>query len=295
MFVFSCHSWYIIQPFLFSSLQFQAQILKLSESETVQKADIVKLFKHMKQQSIFEGVKTSYKLSIYEATHYGGHEKPILIVLTWKRIILHGMVKEVPSEFGYIVGFLKNLEALLQSDDVLHCIDNPKKTVDSQFKCALDGQYYKNHPLVLKYPDALAFILYVDDITTTEILSSYQKHGLRNFSWSLANIYPELRSSLKAINILALVKASVAKKDRNEPFLRDFIEIMNRLSSDEGVTFLIKNRPRVFHGFLMFIIGDYIACGNVSGFKESASKALRPCRQCMIHQQWAYRRWTPGT
>lgn len=258
--------------------------MNLSRNETVRKDAIVKLFDFMKQQNIFEGVQSKHRLDIYEKKKWIGAFKVQLIVLSWKRHIVHGIPKQVPNEFGYCVPFLIQLESLLQCDDVLECIDNPKPAQDSLYRSALDGSYYKSHPVVLKYPKAMGFILYLDDLTTTEVLSSYQGQTVRNYSWTLGNVYPERRSSLRAINCLALVKSKVAKKYRNEPFLRDFINAMNRLSSDEGVKFVIKGVERVFHGFLMFVIGDYPASGNLGGFKESPAKATRPCRQCMVYQ-----------
>jgi len=165
----------------------------------------------------------------------------------------------------------------------LYCVDHPKPTSE-EFRSALDGYIYQNHPIVQKYPNALGIIFYLDDIKAGDTLSSYTNLGLRNYLLSLANIYPENRSSVRAIQLQALCKASVAKEVKNEPIIQNFINGINKLSSEEGATLNIKGVPRVFHRFLLFVVGDYPALANIGGFKESAAFAWRFCRQCMITQ-----------
>lgn len=260
----------------------KSKILALSDDDSVTKADIESLFDLMDQQTLFEGVQTLHRRKKYQAAKWKCLV-PIKIVLSWKRAILHGKVQEIPEQFGYYVDFLKQLEALLQCDDILDCIDNPKKFSAEKLCCMLDGQYYQTHPVKLKHPRStfLGFIFYTDDVSPGDTLTSYHGHNFRNYLWTLANIPPELRASLRAINIFAIAKSSVAKEN-NEAFLRNFIYAMNRLSSDEGVTLIIKEKPRVFHGCCICGVGDYPASANIGGFKESSSKAFRPCRRCMI-------------
>lgn len=195
-------------------------------------------------------------------------------------MLLHGKVRQVPHQFAYYVDFLEQLQSVLQCKDILSCVDNPKPP-SSEFRSALDGYVYQNHPISQKYPNALAVIFYLDDIKAGDTLSTYGDLGLRNYLWTLANIHPELRSSVRAIQLLALAKASDAKFVKNGPILKNFIEGLNKLSSEEGVTFYINGVPRVFHGFLLFVVGDYPALGNIGGFKESVF-AWRFCRQCMV-------------
>ncbi|KAK3919251.1 NADPH-dependent 7-cyano-7-deazaguanine reductase [Frankliniella fusca] len=263
----------------------KSKILDLSEDDYVKKSDIESLFDFMDQQTLFEGVQTLYKRKLYQDSKWKCLV-PTKVVLSWKRIILHGKVKEIPDQFGYYVDFLKQLEAILQCDDILECIDNPKKLSAEKLCCILDGQYYQTHHVKVQHPNStvLAFNFFVDDVSPGEALTSYQGNNFRNYLWTLANIPPELRASLRAINIFAIAKASVAKGCNNEAFLRNFTYAMNRLSSDEGVTLIIKQKPRVFHGFCLCGIGDYPASGNIGGFKESTAKTFRPCRQCMITQ-----------
>ncbi|KAK3933150.1 Putative protein tag-278 [Frankliniella fusca] len=259
----------------------KARIFSLSDSDSVKKLDIEELFSYLSQQTIFQGVKTKYRLEKYQKSRWDA-VVPRKLVFSWKRVLRHGKVSQVPDKFAYYVDFLEQLESFLQCDDVLYCVDHPKPPSE-QFKSAMDGYAYQNHPIVQKYPNALGIIFYVDDISSGDTLSSYDL-GLRNFLWSLANVYPELRSSVRAIHLQALCKASVAKDLKNGPIIQNFIDGINKLSSEEGVTFNIKGVPRVFHGFLLFVVGDYPALANLGGFKESAAFAYRFCRHCMITQ-----------
>ncbi|XP_052132175.1 uncharacterized protein LOC127751918 isoform X2 [Frankliniella occidentalis] len=267
----------------------KTKLFELSDGDAVQKSDMESLFSLLDQQSLFEGVQTLYKREKYKKEKWSALI-PKKVVLEWKRIVLHGRVREVPLHFGYYIDFLAQLEAVLQCDDILECLDSQKNVSASHLNSIIDGQSYQSHEVALKYPGALAFVFYVDDVNPGDTLSSYQI-SFRNYLWTLANIPPELRSSIRAINMFAIAKTEVAKMCNNKAFLSNFTLAMNRLSSDEGVTFIIKGKPRVFHGFCLCGVGDYPASGNIGGFKESSSKAKRPCRQCMILQpelSWKY-------
>ncbi|KAK3917647.1 33 kDa chaperonin [Frankliniella fusca] len=257
------------------------ELLKRSQSGIIRVEDVINFFQFLDGQNIFEGVQTSYRQKWYEKEMWPEHLEFRKIILKWKTVMHKDKIVEVPKDFGYRVSFYHQLHILLQNDEVLKCIDHPKPSLQNKFTSILDGYIYQSHEVVKLDPHALAFILYVDDVACTDVLSSYQDHGIRNYSWTLANIYPELRSTLRTINLLALANAKVAKKYKNEPFLRDFIFWINKLSSKEGVTFKIKNVDRVFHGFLLIVIGDLPASGNIGGFKESAS-AKCPCRTCFV-------------
>lgn len=256
---------------------------KLSEDDSVLKSEVIAMIDYVSQQTLFEGVQTAYKMEKYQQQLWKALV-PVQLVLTWKRIIVHGNVKEVPDDFAYYVDFISQLELVLQCKDILECIENPQVSSDNFIRSALDGYLYQNHPVTTKHPKAIGIIFYLDDALTLESLTSYQDHSIRNYSWTIANITPDLRSSVRAINLLALAKTSIAKKYHNGPILDNFIEGLNRLSSDEGVTLNIRGVLRKFHGFLLFVIGDYPALANLGGWKESAAFAWRFCRQCLVTQ-----------
>ncbi|KAK3933166.1 Interleukin-1 beta [Frankliniella fusca] len=259
----------------------KSELIKRSQNGIIKVEDLNDLFTFLDGQTIFEGVHTNYRMKWYAKEKWPEHLEFRKIVLNWKTVLLGNKVREVPKFYGYRVSFLQQLETLLQNEEILSCIDNPRPTIPNKFRSVLDGYIYQNHDVFNEDPHSIGIVLYVDDIDPTDGLSSYQGQNIRNYSWTLANIYPELRSSLRVINLLSLVNAKTAKMYRNEPFLPDFIHGLNRLSSKEGVTFNIKGFSRVFHGFLLLVIGDMPASGNIGGFKESPAAKV-PCRTCFV-------------
>lgn len=188
--------------------------------------------------------------------------------------------KEVPVCQGYASPFLRVLEVLLQCEDILKCVQNPLQSDDGKFRCLADGFMWQSHPILMKHPNALVFIAYGDDLQPGDGLSSKSSSlNLRSFTWTLGNVYPWLRSTLKCINALAFINKSQMDQG-NEPALKDFIEGINKLST-EGVVFNIKGTPTKFFGCLLFVCGDTPASANFAGMKESAS-ATSPCRLCLV-------------
>lgn len=236
-----------------------------------------------KGQSVFEGVGTKVSLDSYLQQHSGGSQVSLKqVVLKFKKVLMRGIPREVPSKFGYVVTFLPQLEQFLNLPDVLECVENPLPNTDGMFKSVTDGFFYKYHPVVLKHgPQTLCFSMHVDDAEVCDPLKSHaNKHSLRLFYWLLGNIHPEKRSTLKAINLMAIVKSKIAKEYGNEIFLRDFIDGIKKLGT-EGVEFNIGGVMRRFYGVLLFGSADNPAAANLGGFKETHS-ALRPCRVCMV-------------
>lgn len=68
------------------------------------------------------------------------------------------------------------MQTLLSNQTVLEEIQLPHQSTENDMMMDLcDGQYFKTHPLVSKYNDALQFIVYYDDI---EVGSSARVHKL---------------------------------------------------------------------------------------------------------------------
>jgi hypothetical protein len=193
----------------------------------------------------------------------------------------NGVVKEVPKDFGYYIPFLPQLQQLLNCEDVLYCVKNPRQYREGEFRTVTDGLFFRYHSIVQQNAGiVLAILIYCDDVEFADPCKSKAlRHKLRLYYWTLGNIYPELRSSLEAINLLAVVKSDVVKKYGNDPFLEDFVKDMKTLQ--EGYTFNIKDVNEKLHGLLLCACGDTPASANLGGFKESHF-ALRPCRHCMV-------------
>ncbi|KAE8747825.1 hypothetical protein FOCC_FOCC005437 [Frankliniella occidentalis] len=256
------------------------QMARNSNSNSLSLDEICKTLDGYRHSSLFEGLQTRKK---YEK--YLDQKKwlvpPKQVVLSEQEVLRKtNSVEKIPVEFGYSVGFLLLLEKLLNLPEVLHCIDNPKLAEEGTFASPLDGYYYRNHPVVKKFPgQTLAFGTYVDDARLTDTASTSPLNG-RFFYWNLLNLYPELRSSTRAINLMFCAQAEYIKNHGFDKFLEDYVEGIKKLSSDEGVNFLIMGKVRTFHGIHLFSSGDNPASANLGGFKESHFADLL-CRQCL--------------
>lgn len=104
------------------------------------------------------------------------------------------------------MSLLDSLKRLLLNDEVRFCVENSRDG-ENLLKSLLDGSYYKNHPFFSRHENAIGIILYYDEIVLTNPLGSYTaNHKLGMWYWALANVYPEYRSSLQNVNLLAIVK-----------------------------------------------------------------------------------------
>lgn len=76
------------------------------------------------------------------------------------------------------------------------------------FTIVLMETFLKSHPLFLRVPTALQFILYTNEIELCNPLGSRaSKNKLLLIYYTLGNINPKYRSRLAAIRLLAMVKS----------------------------------------------------------------------------------------
>ncbi|CAG5075352.1 Protein of unknown function [Cotesia congregata] len=88
-----------------------------------------------------------------------------------------------------------------------------KNNFDNVYRTVLDGCSYKNHEFFKNHEDALAIIFYYDDLVVGNLLGvAAKKHKLSMFYWTLANIKPEVRSSLNIIQLYAIVRTEHLKQ-----------------------------------------------------------------------------------
>ena len=114
---------------------------------------------------------------------------------------------------AYLVPFSKNMENLLKNDEIRHCIDNPRMHADGIYRCILDGSRYRQNEFFRNNNNSVGVIIYIDEIGITNPLAGASKrHKLTMIYWTISNIYPELRSTLNAINLYAIVKTQYIKQ-----------------------------------------------------------------------------------
>ncbi|KAK3929829.1 Queuine tRNA-ribosyltransferase [Frankliniella fusca] len=240
-----------------------------------------------KRQSIFEGVSSKPYLEAYIQKESAGNGVSLQkVVLESKTVIREGKPWKIPTKFGYRVPFLPQLEQLLQCKDVMDCVKNPVPSQKGVYKSVTDGLFSKYHPVHVQSQNTnksitLVFTAHVDDVDPCDALKSKSgNQNLRLFYWVLANIPPEKRSTLKAVNLLAIVKSKIAKKKGNVYFMQDFIDTLKKMGT-EGIELTINTEIIRIFAILLFIAADYPAAANLGGFKETHF-ALRPCRVCTV-------------
>lgn len=98
--------------------------------------------------------------------------------------------------------------------------------------------------------------------------------------FSLGNVHPKLRLSLKAMYLVAIATVLIIENYGIDRILQPFVRDINKLT-ESGITVNIDGTDRTFHGALLAVIADTLASHQLGGFKGSMSWALRICRTCM--------------
>lgn len=234
--------------------------------------------------SLFEGIHTQYLVDKF-LIDQGKLIKPqkVLIGTYWAwRYKPKTKVIKCEHVF-YNIPFIQSLTQLLNQKDVMMCVNNPKPLREGgYFNSYGDGNYVKSHPIFKDDKQALMIIVYYDDVEIANPLGSKCKvHKLGLFYWTLGNIYSEYRSTLKAINLLAVAKTVLIRKYGVNKILEQFVQEMKLLENNDGVMISVNGNLKRFCGSLLFFTGDTLASNYVGGYKEGVSFANRPCRVCM--------------
>ena len=131
-------------------------------------------------------------------------------------------------------------------------------------------------------PTSLQIVAYYDELEVVNPLGSYViRHKLGCLFFILANIRPKYRSSLKAINLVAIAKYQHICKYGIDTYLSPFVDDLKSLFC-EGITITVGNNEQNLYGGLLAFLADNLAAHALGGFKQSMSFALRICRTCMI-------------
>ncbi|XP_057329780.1 uncharacterized protein LOC130670395 [Microplitis mediator] len=183
--------------------------------------------------------------------------------------------------------FNMNLKNLVSNKEVYFNIMSNPENSDYIYRTVLDGKFYKNNEFFKNNKNALAIVFYYDDLGVANPLGATAKaHKLSMFYWTLANIRPEVRSSLNTIQLYAIVKTEHLKQPNAinkilQPFISDIIELQTI-----GINITVNGQMKNFKGTVLFCAGDTPASAMLGGYKESVS-AYRPCRTCMTtNQEW---------
>ena len=191
--------------------------------------------------------------------------------------------KVLKQDSFYYVPLLKTIKQLLENPVIRMHINNSPVAQENLISDISDGGFIKNHPFFQANPGALQIIAYYDEVETCNPLgSSSKKFKLGCLFFSIGNMKPSLRSSLKSIFLLSIAKSSTIKAHGIDSILEPFIKDIMVLSS-EGVNLVFTGRDEVWKGTLVAFLADNLAAHEVGGFKESFSFARRFCRSCMTN------------
>ena len=183
------------------------------------------------------------------------------------------------DSFHY-VPLLLSLKQLLSNQSIRNEILKSRESGD-ELRDIADGSYFSSHQHFSSDPDGLQIIAYYDEVETCNPLgSSSKKFKLGCIFFTLGNVRPFLRSSLKAIFLVALAKSSTIKTNGIDSILEPFINDLKQLSSS-GITLEFSGMQEVWRGALLCFLADNLAAHELGGFKESFSFALKFCRTCM--------------
>ncbi len=183
-------------------------------------------------------------------------------------------------KYGYIVPFKESLQQFVRMPEVWESISKPHPSKTDIKRDICDGMYFQNHPVFSTNPNALQIIFNTDDLELVNALGSHiKKHKLSMFYYILANIPPEMRSSLNVIQLVAVAKNQDIHDIGPELLLRDFIDTMSELAT-QGIQFEIDNRVHTIPGGLLLVPCDTPAAGWLAGMKEGVGFAEKACRGC---------------
>ena len=151
-----------------------------------------------------------------------------------------------------MVWFTLLWQALLSNPALCSEVMQSHVSTDGVMRDVCDGSFVKTHPVFQKYPDALQFIICHDEIDVCNPLGSSAGIHLiiailwvstchvyiiiffipceRVFHYLLRNIRPHFRSTLSAMQLLAIVKAEDLRTHGCQALLTPIIQQVNLLA-----------------------------------------------------------------
>ena len=126
----------------------------------------------------------------------------------------------------YYVSLLDSLANIIKLEDFQAEVLNPHGNhSDDLLGDFCDGSLIKSHPIFSSDPHALQVVAYYDELEVVNPIGSFiKKHKLGCIFYFLANIRPQYRSTLKAIQLLAVGKQEDIVKYGIDDFMAPFVE-----------------------------------------------------------------------
>lgn len=186
--------------------------------------------------------------------------------------------KVLKSDFFYYIPISETLKQLVHHPEILEQIYSSHVSTDGVYRDMCDGSVCTNNPTVLCNPTCLILIAYYDEIELCNPLgSASKKNKLGCVFFTLGNIHPALRSTLKAIFLVAVADVPTVNRHGIDLILKPFVEEVKELSTNG----LVISDQQTFSVALVAFLSDNLAAHALGGFKGSMSFAKRICRTCM--------------
>ena len=179
---------------------------------------------------------------------------------------------------------LKSLKCLLNDQSIQNEIEQCPSRVhsDGLLEDFCDGELFRSHPLFSQDPHALQIIAYFDEVELCNPLGTHvKKHKLGVILFTLGNIHPKYRSTLRVIHLAIAVTTPIIEKYGMDLILQPLIQDL-KILANEGITVQHNGTERTYRGALLAFLADNLASHMLGGFKESFSFAMRICRSCMV-------------
>ena len=171
------------------------------------------------------------------------------------------------SKVGYNP-FLLSVKQLLQDPSVLEQVQQCHNRIhhDEKMEDFCDGSLFANHTLFSHDSLALQILAFYDEVEICNPLGAHiKKHKLGVVFFTVGNIHPKFRSSLRAIHLLIVPPYPVIAKHDLDEILKPFLSDL-RVLSDTGVDIDIDGEVRTFHGALLCFQADNLASHALGGF-----------------------------
>ena len=182
------------------------------------------------------------------------------------------------------VPLLPSLCSLLSDPSILDEVQQCQFRIhnDGVLEDVCDGSIFKEHPLFAYDPYALQIIAFLDEVELCNPLGThFKKHKLAIVLFTLGNIHPKRRSSLKVINLLIAATVPIVQKHGIDKVLEPLVRDLKILST-EGVSITVNGEKKTYHGGLLLWLGDNLSSNTIGGFKQSFSFSLQFCRMSYV-------------
>lgn len=181
------------------------------------------------------------------------------------------------QSFAY-VPILNMLQVLLNRTDVFEKVLAPFENANG-INSYKDSTNYRENDFLVAGTFRILLTMYTDEFEIANPLgTSKKKHKMFGVYWVLANLPSKHRSSLQAIQLALLCKASEVKQYGYEKVLHPLVQDLKTLET-YGV--FLEQLGECVKGTVLNVSADNLGAHSLAGFQESFI-VEHPCRFCMV-------------